>query len=57
VLEEMAHHLQLTIENIFYSQESAVVLDNLYTMMKKIVFNFYHGESFTDYPDRCILIA
>lgn len=38
VLEEMAHHLQLTIENIFYNQESAVVLDNLYTMMKKIVF-------------------
>jgi len=38
VLEEMAHHLQLTIENIFFNQETAGVLDNLYTTMKKITF-------------------
>jgi GAF domain-containing protein len=38
LLEEMAHYLQLTIENIFYNQESTVVLDDLYTMMKKITF-------------------
>ena len=37
-LEEMAHFLELTIENIFYNQESAVVLEDLYTMMKKITF-------------------
>jgi GAF domain-containing protein len=38
LLEEMAHYLQLTIENIFYNQESTVVLDDLYTTMKKITF-------------------
>ena len=37
-LEEMAHFLELTIENIFYNQESAVVLEDLYTMMKRITF-------------------
>ena len=37
-LEEMAHFLELTIENIFYNQESAVTLDDLYAMMKKIIF-------------------
>jgi len=38
LLEEMAHHLQLTIENIFFNQETAGVLDDLYTTMKKITF-------------------
>jgi len=37
-LEEMAHFLELTIENIFYNQESSVALDDLYTMMKRITF-------------------
>ena len=38
LLEEMAHYLQLTIDNIFYNQESAGVMENLYTTMKKITF-------------------
>jgi GAF domain-containing protein len=38
LLEEMAHFLQLTIENIFYNQESAVVLDDLYATSRKIAF-------------------
>ena len=37
LLEEMAHFLQLTIENIFFNQETANVLDNLYGMMTKLV--------------------
>ena len=38
LLEEMAHFLELTIENIFFNQETANVLDNMHDMMKKIVF-------------------
>ena len=38
LLEEMAHFLELTIENIFFNQESTVVLDDLYATMKKIAF-------------------
>jgi GAF domain-containing protein len=38
LLEEMAHYLQMTIENIFHNQESAVVLDDLYSTTRKIAF-------------------
>lgn len=38
LLEEMAHFLELTIENIFFNQETAHVLNNINSMMKKIVF-------------------
>ena len=38
LLEEMAHYLQITIENIFHNQETAVVLDDLYATTRKIVF-------------------
>ena len=40
LLEEMAHFLELTIENIFFNQETANVLDNIHSMMKKVVFVF-----------------
>jgi GAF domain-containing protein len=40
LLEEMAHFLELTIENIFFNQETANVLDNIHNMMKKVVFVF-----------------
>lgn len=40
LLEEMAHFLQLTIENIFYNQESAIVLDDLYSTMRKASYIF-----------------
>lgn len=40
LLEEIAHFLELTIENIFFNQETANVLDNMHSMMKKIVFVF-----------------
>ena len=38
LLEEMAHFLELTIENIFFNQESTVVLDDLYATSRKIAF-------------------
>lgn len=38
LLEEMAHFLELTIENIFFNQETANVLDNMQSMMTKVVF-------------------
>ncbi len=38
LLEEMAHFLELTIENIFFNQETANVLDDIHKMMKKVVF-------------------
>jgi len=38
LLEEMAHFLELTIENIFFNQETANVLDNVHNMMKKVIF-------------------
>ena len=40
LLEEMAHFLELTIENIFFNQETANVLDNMQSMMTKVVFVF-----------------
>ena len=40
LLEEMAHFLELTIENIFFNQETANVLDNMHSMMTKVVFVF-----------------
>ena len=40
LLEEMAHFLELTIENIFFNQETANVMDNIHSMMKKVVFVF-----------------
>ena len=38
LLEEMAHYLQLTIENIFFNQESTFVLDDLYATARKTAF-------------------
>ena len=40
LLEEMAHFMELTIENIFFNQETANVLDNMHSMMTKVVFVF-----------------
>lgn len=40
LLEEMAHFLELTIENVFFNQETANVLDNMHVMMTKVVFVF-----------------
>ena len=40
LLEEMAHFLELTIENIFFNQETANVLDDIHRTMKKVVFVF-----------------
>lgn len=37
LLEEMAHFLELTIENIFFNQETANVLENMHSMMTKVV--------------------
>ena len=38
LLEEMAHFLELTIENIFFNQETVHVLENINSLMKKVVF-------------------
>ncbi len=38
LLEEIAHFLELTIENIFFNQETANLLENMHSMMTKVVF-------------------
>ena len=37
-MAEGAYFLELTIENIFFNQETANVLDDIHKMMKKVVF-------------------
>lgn len=40
ILEEMAHYLELTIENIFFNQEAAGALNDLYSLITKITVVF-----------------
>jgi hypothetical protein len=40
MLEEMARHMQLTIENIYFNQETMEILDNLYGTMRRVIFVF-----------------